>query len=133
MPLAFWKNDQLSIVSVADTLGSNGLIVFQMQMNDPSIVGVHLADGHGLVNFLGLLGHFGSHSLQVGLTRVEISLDIDQYSQPGIVIFVNDFFDQILYRLEGLASLSDQKTTITALDFKNDPVILVLGSDRGPL
>ncbi len=70
----------------------------------------------GLFDLLRFLRHFRGHAFQVGLSGVEVALYIDEYSQPGIVLLVYDFFDQVLHGLQRLAPFPDEQSAVATLN-----------------
>ena len=61
----FRKNDKLAIISIAHTLGPDPFILFKGNMDNPPVMGAHLAKRHRFAGPFGLFTHALGHVFKI--------------------------------------------------------------------
>lgn len=108
----FRKNHQFPIVAFAEALCPYTAFIFQVYMNDSTVVGVHLPYGYRLFRSFGFFGHPGCHRLEIAFALIEIALNINQHPDPVGAFFIDHFFQKVLNGFKSLTPFTNQNTAV---------------------
>ena len=94
--------------------GGDILVILQRCMNDPSLIRVHRLQRYRTFRSLYLVSNVLCQCLKRLFPSLAVILGIELHADVILALLVDNQADQILERIQGLTSLTDQNTHILA-------------------
>ena len=119
--LLFGPDDHLAAVALARALGGDLYVLGQGHVDDTALIGRHGFQGDGPARGGDTLRHVKRHVGQGLVAALLVPLDVNEEVRPRLKPPADDDPDQKLETLECLATASDQKPGVIALDLEYRP------------